>query len=130
MAAYAAIVSMVAQQAQARSQAESQKKQTAALQNQILAQQAAEKRNLLARQLASQRAKMSAGGFGDSGSADALMEGLQDQTTTSIMNAEANSALEQSIQGANNNSKAIDGIINGISIARKTWDIIKTEDKS
>lgn len=108
----------VAQNQQAKRAAQAQADQVAA-QNQILAQQQKQRekqqRDLLARQLATARARLSAGGVGlDSGSGQALLSNLTRQTEQDIADSAALTGMRQN--SASNGLSSASGLEKALSL--------------
>lgn len=88
-------------------------------------QQAKQKRDLLARQLATTRARLAAGGVGsDSASGQALMTGLTRQTETGIADDYDLAALQQEARGTGESS--LSGLQQSLSLAKKSYNIFNS----
>lgn len=131
MGGYAAagfqMAQMVAGQQQSRKAAQAQADQMSA-QNQYVAQQQAvrvkQQRDLMARQLASTRARLSAGGMGvGGGSSQALLAGMVKGNETDIADADALRQTRQANSGIGLSSG--DGLQQGLAMAQKTWGILR-----
>lgn len=100
-------------------------------QNSYLAQQqeirARQQRDLLARQMATARARLAAGGLGvGSGSAQALLSGLTRETETAIADDAALVAARQNNAASALNGSSADGLRQGLAIAEQGWSMFKT----
>lgn len=121
------LAQLVAGQQQTGKAAQAQAAQIAA-QNQYLAQQQAVKekqqRDLLQRQLASARARLSAGGMGvGSGSGQALLSGMVKDGESDIADSQALLQTRQANAGIGLSSG--DGLLQGLNTVQKGWNILR-----
>ncbi|MCR6632883.1 MAG: hypothetical protein NVV74_24125 [Magnetospirillum sp.] len=125
------VAQLAAGQQQARKAAQAQANQVAA-QNQYLAQQqelkAKQQRDLMARQLASTRARLAAGGMGvGGGSSRALLEGMVRDSESDLADSTALlKSRQDSAADAFNTGSAADGLQQGLSLVQKGWDIFRS----
>lgn len=117
---------LVASQRQYNRQARVQADQATA-QNALLMQQqqqrAKQQRDLLAKQMASARARLAAGGIGvGSGSGQALLAGMAKETESEI--ADANALLQTRQANAGIGQGAGDGLLRGLDLAQRSWNLL------
>ena len=115
-----------ARQAQAAQRAQIQQQEQ---QNQLMwqqqDQQVRQKRDLLNRQLAANRAALAAGGIGFAGSGAALMGGLARQAQAGIADDYANATLASQVRASGKSGSSSDGLMQGLQLAQQGLSVIR-----
>lgn len=120
------LAQIVAGQRQYNRQAQAQADQVAA-QNALLVQQqeqrSRQQRDLLAKQVASTRARLAAGGTGvGSGSGQALLAGMAKDAEGAIADSEA--LTQTRLAGSGIGQGSGDGLLRGLGLAQKGWNLL------